>query len=141
MANIARFRTNQKKEQEGTWVDIGEGAELKLARIGNPKYQAYLMELSKPIRTALRAGNFTDPRLKDALKKVIARTVLLDWKGIEEENEKGQLEPVPYSEQKALEYMEEMPDFFTLVQELASDSSLFKDEEAEELTEGNSETS
>lgn len=126
MASIERFKTNREKETDGTWVDIGEGASLKLARIGNPRYEAFLMEQSKPLRTAMRAGNFNDPRLKSVMIKAIARYVLLDWDGLDEDDK-----PVPYSEQKAIEWMTEIPDFYRMILDLGQDSTLFKDEDGE----------
>jgi hypothetical protein len=42
--SLLRFKTDRTKEVEGVWVDVGGGLRFKVARMGNPQYEQYLMK-------------------------------------------------------------------------------------------------
>lgn len=131
--DIGRFRTDLDREVEGVWVDIGKGAKLKIARIGNPKYKEVFSEQAKPYRRQIRSGNLSDEVAERILAKSLAETVLLDWEGLEENGE-----PLPYSKKAALDLLTnpQYKDFRDLVAELGNEAELFHQKEEEEA-EGN----
>lgn len=65
---------------EGQWVDIGDdGAKLRLAMWGNPRFEKFL----DPHRQRCRTTGDDVPEA--VYEEAIAKFVLLDWEGIEEQ--------------------------------------------------------
>jgi len=128
------FATDKDKEQEGTWVDFGDGIEIKIARIGNPRYQEEFQNVSRPYKRQLRRGTLREEVAEKLLIKVVAKTIALDWKGLEEDGVQ-----VPYSAENAERILTTYPDFRDEITELAKDISSFRAQEDEE-TEKNLET-
>ena len=128
---ISEFATNKTAEVEGVWQEVGLGAELKIARAGNPKYTEYLRQLAKPYRARLRRRDIPEDIAEAITIKALAKHVLLDWKGIEDEH--GEL--IPYSVEKAENLLKEYPDFRELVAVLSDDMTLFQIESDEEVVE------
>src|SRR5687768_6005127 len=107
---ISRLRTDQKKEAEGVWVPVGEGLEIRVARIGNPAYEAFLRRETRPVQRAVRAGMADPKAMEEISNRAMARHVLLDWRNLEDEvpdpdapadkQPATKTVPVPYSEEK-----------------------------------------
>ena len=143
--NIKQLSFDRSKEQNGVWVDEngivvptpeGDGLFLKIARLGNPGYKEHLRKLGKPHQRKIRKGNVKIELVEELSKKAIAKHVLLDWKNLQDENEKGKLVDVPFSEKKALEYLKQYEEFYEMVVEFATDAELFR-QELQEDSEGN----
>jgi len=120
------FSTDSKAEQEGVWVDLDKKTAIKVARSGNPKFQKLFRKLTKPYTRAMRSGTLNDDIAEKILIQCLAETILLDWKGIEEDGKK-----VPYSVEKAIEYLG-IKDFRDFVVSCADDFALYKAEQDEE---------
>ena len=124
-----KFGTDQKKEIEGSWFDIGQGARLLIARAGNRRYNEYLNKQIKPVRRQVRAGSLEDEAWDAIVDKCIAETILLGWEGIEENGV-----AVQYSKDAALRFLTNYPDFRNMVLEIAQEIEnyrVFDQEEAE----------
>lgn len=112
---------------------------MRLARMSNRKYQTYLAELLKPIRHKIQRGLADPDEIREKENQAIARYVLLDWQNLQDTDENGQEVDVPYSEQKAFEYLQEVNDFRELVLAFSRDPEFFrteKDEQEEKETLG-----
>lgn len=127
--DLNKFRTDQSLEQEGVWVDLGKSARILIARLGNKKYNGYVNKLMAPHRKASRAGGVDDSIAEEVLNKALAKYVLLDWEGFEEDGK-----PVKYSYDEAYRILsaEEYSDFRELVVSLSSDMANFQQEREEE---------
>ena len=121
------FGTNKVAEIEGKWNDIGDGIELLVARIGNPEYQKEFQRISKPHKRALRRGSLNDEVAERLLTKVMAKNILLDWKGLEEDGV-----AVPYNYDNAVRILTEYKDLRDYVSDIANEMESFKAEEDEE---------
>lgn len=121
---ISEFATNKTAEVEGVWQEIGLGAEVLLARAGNPKYTDYIRQLAKPYRTRLRRREIPEDIAERITVKALAKFVLLDWKGIKDDSD----EEIPYSVEKAEDFLTNYPDFRELISVCADDMSLFQTE-------------
>jgi hypothetical protein len=97
---LKHFPTNEELEIKGRWVSIGKGARIKVARSGNAEAQKYFEHLYEPYAEAARKNMLEKSVVEDITRKVIAHKILVDWEGIEEDGE-----PVPYSPEKAEEYL------------------------------------
>jgi len=121
------FKTDAKKEIDGNWVEIGEGASLLIARAGNPKYSRLLERLQKPHRTAIRRDRLPDDIAEKIVTKVLAETVLIGWKGVFYKDEE-----LEYTPENSLMLLTELKDLKELVAELGRDVSNFKEADEEE---------
>ncbi len=123
------FGTNVKKEVEGVWCDFGEGCECLIARTGNPENRKAFEKIARPHRKRVRRGTLSDEVAEKISIQVTAESILLDWKGIEEDGK-----PVKYSAKNAIKLLTAYRDFREQVNEFADDMNMFKienDEEAE----------
>lgn len=130
MFDINSLRTNEDKENQGVWRDLGNGAKLLLARLGNAEFSKMFAELTQPYA---ETGTKVPVEVqKDISVKCLARTVLLGWEGIYDGEDE-----LEYSYDNAVRVLTEVKDFRELVMKLAGDLDAYKDKKDEEL-EGNS---
>lgn len=127
--DIARLKTDPAREDEGVWVEVGDGASLKLARIGNRRYREATQRRFKPYRRALRAGTLSEATSEQLMAEVLAETVLLDWRGLMDRGT-----PVPYSvdQAKAVLCDPAYREFRDLVVELAGDMQSYREADLED---------
>lgn len=131
MATLKHFATDKEKEIQGQWIPIGQGIEIKIARMNNPKYAEFIATKGKTIRPMIRHKIQTPELTKEfetLLKKAAANCILLDWKNIEDETGK----PLPYSVEEAIKQFEAYPEFYAMVIEQASDIQNFRLQDLEE---------
>ena len=123
------------KVNEGVWFDSSmiPGLSMKIAKVGNTEYEKLLRKLYKPYRKTLQKGKDLDTAITDKIMaEVIAKTIVLDWKGMPGENESE----VPFSveECQSLVLDPELREFKEEILEFADDSARFElemDEETE----------
>ena len=133
---LSKLATDGKLAVEGVWEDIGEGFEVLVARMNNPKYRAYMRKIVRTkTRSARRVGTDIDQMI-ELQQEGAVRHLLLDWKGLEDDAGKN----IPYTLEKARELFGTHPDLYDLIIEISSDAELFRLENQEE-TSGNSLTS
>lgn len=122
-----QFASDSTLENSGTWVTVGDAA-LLLARIGNVKYSKMLTELVEKNEVLLGAGDDAADKLnEDLMVEVLAKTVLLNWKG--NFSYKGQ--PLSYSLDNAKMVLAHT-DFRKLIVKQATDLANFKAKQEEE---------
>jgi hypothetical protein len=79
---FSTFAVDEKAEQEGRWVEYGNGVSFLVARSGNPKYSRLLASMYKRNKVALEAKGEAAEALNESLMgEVMAKTILLGWKG------------------------------------------------------------
>lgn len=122
------FGTDAKLELEGVWQDIGDGARVLIARIGNKNHTARINELRAPYKVQIRAGRLGDDVWQKIATKAMPGCILLDWEGLKDDGK-----PVVYSEEKALELLTKYPDFRDLVSGLANEIDSFQKAEEEKV--------
>ena len=115
--------------ETGKWFAIQKDIRLKIARLGNKKYKQVFKKVTAPYRNTMRRKKLDDAIADEITIKVVARTVLLDWEGIEIDGE-----PVEYSVATAEKALTN-EDFLTLVTDIAGDLESFKVLEDEDTTE------
>jgi hypothetical protein len=123
------FSTNKKLEDEGVWIDIGDGAKLKIARAGNKQSNALSKQLAKPYMAQITYGKLSDEVATQIGVEVMAKAILLDWKGIQYDGA-----DLPYSVDNAIKLLTELPDFRDYVSQMANDRKTFQREIEEAIT-------
>lgn len=127
------FVTNKQKENQGVEMEVGEGFFITVARLGNDKCKKFMEKSNRPHLRRIRKGTLPNDIRDGILIKAIAMTVLLDWRGLHEDD--GVTE-IPYSKEKAIELMTSSDDFLEVIIEYSQDQQNFKDKEIEDA-EGN----
>jgi hypothetical protein len=117
------FGTDKTLEEDGAWIDMGDGTQLKIARAGNKKASEYARQVSKPFQTQIRFGKFTEEGFTKLAIEVAAQFILLDWKNLQEDGV-----DVPYSKENALRMLTDYPDFRNFVSASAEDIKNYQKE-------------
>jgi len=125
--DLKRFATDKNAEIEGVWVKLDEGVELKIARMGNEKFNELFRKYSRPYKRAIRNGTLSDSIAEDILLKCMSEAILLDWKGLEEDGV-----PLEYTKENAYRVLKEYEVLRDFVTSCAEDFELFKKQEDEE---------
>lgn len=90
------YAVDKQKENEGTWIEIGD-ARFLVARAGNKAYVKRLTrEVNRNNRALERKDDAADALSERIMIDVIAHTILLDWEGVESEGQ-----PLAYSVEEA----------------------------------------
>jgi len=125
------FELDQKLVQEGRWFPVGEGAHCKIARTGNPKYKELLRAKLGIYEQSLSQKLLDDDTADTVLIEVMAKTILLDWKGFTDQGKE-----VKYSVTAAIEYMSKFEEFRSFVARNADNMQAYK-AKASEVDRGN----
>ena len=115
------FGTNSTLENEGVWIELGDGASIKVARVGNKENKAILKKLIAPHKMAARNDKLADEIWDKITVESIAATILLDWKGIEDDGK-----PLPYTKENATRLLTDYKDFREQVASFSSELALFQ---------------
>ena len=113
MARLNAIATDMEKADGGVWVTYEAGIEVKIARWGNKNHQTYTQQLLRPHLSVIRGKNAEPELLEDIDKQSAAKYILIDWKNIQDDNDKD----IPYSPEKAFEIFKkpEYQDFYKFV--------------------------
>lgn len=116
------FQTDELLEENGTWVTFGGDSMFLIARFGNKKHRELMERLRAPHRALIASGRPLPNEIADKmLIDAAAQTILLDWKGV---TENGVV--VPYSQEKAKEYLTELKDFRNQVDFVSTQMETFR---------------
>ena len=120
-----------QKEREGVWVAYEEG-ELKIARLGNPHNRQVFQRIRAPFKRQIQRGTLTDTQQARIIAETYAESLLLDWKGMtdEEGNE------FPYNRDNAIAVLMNDMDLRDFVEQTAQEAALFRVEEVESRGKG-----
>jgi hypothetical protein len=130
MGFLSKYKTDKTAETAGVWVEIDVGVELKIARINNEKARNERRALEKPYRNFAEIPAHVS---EDILRKVVARTVLLDWKGVTDADgaDLGEYDPA-----KAEKLFKDFPDFLNDVVSLSVARETFQTETTDAVKNG-----
>jgi hypothetical protein len=117
---FSSFATDEKLETEGKVFPLSKTASVLVARSGNPKYVALLRKKMAEAQLDLTSGDEGDQLAESILIDVMAETILLGWKGVQEAGT-----DVPYSVAKARDYLK-LKDFRRKISGLSENFESFK---------------
>lgn len=134
---FSEYVTSKELEEDGVWARLRKGdAEVLVARAGNSKHEDLVRRLRKKHGRGFRGDELPPAVEEEIATEAIARTILLDWKGIEDEDG----EPIPYSTEEARRLLKLSRDFRLEIVSIATEMEMFRREETAEA-EKNSEKS
>lgn len=115
------YTSDPVKERNGVEIQIGQDAFVTIARAGGKAYSRLLTKLWGDSKYVLdRKDAEAEARSDEILIEVMAKTVLLGWRGIKY---KGDV--LPYSEENA-KLLLAIPDFRTQISRFSEDFSRFQ---------------
>jgi hypothetical protein len=119
MVKLQSLKVDPQRQTEGVWFDWSQGVRLKIARLGNPAFDARVREI---IEEAKEKGE--EPDTETATLEAIAKTILLGWEGIEGEDD----EPWTYTPERSLELLSDdgMRDLYKFVLVKSSESAHYR---------------
>lgn len=117
-------------EAEGVWFEVDDETSVLVARSNNRKYRDMIKQLTKPYKRQIRQGTLKDATLDNIIGRAMAKTLLLNWKGLKIGGEE-----ISYSVEKATELLtnEKLKDFREMIAEFANDAEAFRLERKEEI--------
>ncbi len=122
------FATDEEKEISGVWHQIGDGAEILVARAGNRAYTRKLTTMFDKNQRALDQKNEAADKLSDQiLIDAAAEHLLLGWRGIQFKGVE-----LTYSVENAKKLLA-VKDFRALVNRLANDFESYRVRQEEAL--------
>lgn len=126
--DLSTIETDKDSEEKGVWTeDLGNGLQLLVARINNPSYTRAVGKYVKSKKDAFGSFDIDDEGINDDIIKIYAKSILLGWKGLEENGKE-----LVYSEDEAIRIMTKYTDFFNLVRSKSTDIELFRKRSIEE---------
>lgn len=128
-----RYATDESLENEGAWVNLGGGIEICVARTNNANYRKLLNKKLAPIRKEVAAGDVDTEDFNRIITEVMSKTILVNWRGIKDDKSGKE---IPYSQEKALEFLTKLKDFRERVSDIAQDMTNYRAASVEEA-EGN----
>lgn len=118
-----KYQTDSAAETQGLWIEMGDNALIKIARLGHPKHEEVMKRLRQPHVASLRAGIDLPTNVSMALTiEALAEAILIDWKGIQDDDGKE----IPYSKEAAIKLLTDLPDFRDKVVFLSSQHETFR---------------
>lgn len=121
------FEVDSRKEIEGVWQELGNGAAILVARLGNPEFRKAYNRIPNATKKMIENETLENDVGMKIYAGVIADTVLLDWKNILLDGKQ-----LKYTRENAIKVLLDYPQFQNLVLELSQSLELFRTEELEE---------
>lgn len=129
--DLKDLRNSPELEAEGVWQPAGGDTEILVARWGNPRSTRLFQSLTRPYRRQIDNGTMDPKKQTEILCKVVAQTILLDWKNLREDGVE-----LEYSTDEAFRVLQEYDELLQLVRDYAEDAEAYRERELEE-SEGN----
>ena len=120
------FKNNESLEQNGIWMMLSEESGFLVRRFGgfnSAKIKAALAKHYKPFARLVESGSLDPKKEKEITLKVFCEACLMDWKGIEIDDK-----PVPFSQEKAVEFLLALPELADTLIAYASDSKNYRED-------------
>lgn len=140
MSLYSLFKTDEKLESDGIWLEYGETEtgdpiRIKIARSGghNVAFAKALNKATRPYKKALQTGSLDEKTADRLYRDVFAETVVLDWANVQGPD--GSL--LEFSKENVLKVLQDLPDLYADIREASSNVALFR-ESAREADLGNS---
>ncbi len=129
MAKLSKFAFNTDMANEGTWVDFGDGLKLKIARAGNKAYEK-AMESHPKLKAAIASKGrikLGDDVWLEAIRECQAKHILVDWEGLEDDNDK----PITYSFEESLKIFTDkgFDGLRKTIEDIANSDEAFREQE------------
>lgn len=124
---LQRYSTDKTAEEDGQWVDFGDGIEVKLRRLNSVKSRDTRRKLEKPYAKQFRNQDMPDSVSEMILNNQLAKAIVVDWKGIPDPEDESK--PLPCTEENVLKIVQDYPDFREEILQASMERATFQKEE------------
>jgi hypothetical protein len=123
------FASDKESEEEGRWVDLGQGTAFKIRAFGAKAVADLRENLMKPYAQLVRVGGkIPEDKNEEIGLKVLSGAVIADWKNVK--NAAGEI--VPYTGEEAYAILKALPKMASFVIQFSLEGQNFRDETKEE---------
>lgn len=132
-----RYNTDTSLEEEGVWVDFGDGLKVRVRRLSSKHSRDTRRKLEKPYSTQFRGREMPDSLQEQLLNKQLAESIVVDWEGVDDpyaKNAEGKEAPsLPCTPDNVLKIMSdpEFKDFREDILTAAMERTTFEKEQRE----------
>lgn len=132
--DINKFKTDPKATEEGVWlyIDNEQKTGFLVARIGSRKFRESTARHITPHNQGIARGAISIEEQDKMLAKVLAESVVLNWKGLEQGvDANGKPKDFGYTKERceAMLIAPEYQDFLKQVLDFGGDAKNYRDEE------------
>lgn len=124
---LQRYATDKTAEEDGQWVDFGDGLEVKLRRLNSVKSREVRRKLEKPYAKQFRNQDMPDSISEMILNNQLAKAIVVEWKGVPDPDD--MTKELPCTEENILHMMQSFPDFREDILAAAMERATFQKEE------------
>lgn len=135
---LDRYSTSKDLEEEGVFVDYGDGLKVKLRRLNSVKSRDIRRKLEKPYVKQFRGQDMPDSIQEQLLNNQIAKAIVVDWEGVP--NPDSPEEMLPCTEENVMLMITRFPDFRDDILAASMERATFQKED-QKAAEGNSKRS
>lgn len=122
------FGTDEKREEEGAWIDFTTTLRFCLRSMASPTVKRAIRRTMRPIRNVINMpGIAADQAAQKAMIETVATAGLVNWQGVVVDGEE-----VPFSAEAARKLFERYPRALSWVWEQMQNMEAFQAEEVEE---------
>lgn len=130
MANFFdRYNTDKKLEEDGVWIDFGDGLKVKVRRLSSKHSRETRRKLEKPYVAQFRNREMPDSLQDEILNKQVATSIIVDWEGVP--NPDNPKEMLVFSPDNALDMIKKFSDFRDDILTAALERTTFEKEQRE----------
>lgn len=112
------FAVDTKSAEEGKWFPIAPGVEFKIRRMNSVAAN----NIRRNLLSVYPNGMVPPDQTEEFAVKFLAHAIVVDWKGVTDENGKE----IPYSPETAHELLKEIPEIAEKVAEITQNLDNFR---------------
>jgi hypothetical protein len=107
---MERYKTDRKAEEDGQWVDFGDGVRVKVRRLNSAKSREVRRRLEKPYVNQFRGGReYPESLQEELMNKQLSEGIVVDWEGVPDPADVSK--PLPCTPDNVLRVINLFPDF------------------------------
>jgi hypothetical protein len=133
-----RYSTNKSQEEDGTWVDFGDGIKVKIRRMNSKFSRDVRTKLEKPFAKQFRGQDYPLEIQDNLFNMQLAKAIVIEWEGVEDPNDPKK--KADNSEDTKIAVFKKWPDFREDIAAASMERATFQDISVKEA-EGNSKPS
>lgn len=120
------FKTSEKHETEGIWLDYGEGMRIRIARAGgsNKAFLKASEKLQRKYRRQSQLDLLSEEMSRRIFKEIYAETIVLAWENVKDESGN----PMECNRQNIIKLFTDLHDLFMDVRAQAENLALWREE-------------
>jgi len=119
-----RYATDRNLEEEGTWVDYGDGLKVQVRRLNSKASRDYRRRIEKPYSGQFRGREMPEAIQEELLNKQIANVIVVAWEGVPNPADKKKF--LDCTPENVLRMITDFPDFRDDILTAAMEKSTFQ---------------